>query len=58
MGCWASIHALIFGTSRKAELSAVHAGRNLPPEEIPWYSFLLEAEWTPGLWNADRSKSF
>jgi hypothetical protein len=22
---------------------------------IPWYSFLLEAEWTPGLLNADRS---
>ena len=22
---------------------------------IPWYSFLLEAEWTPGLLSADRS---
>jgi hypothetical protein len=25
-------------------------------EEIPWYSFLLEAEWTPGLLNANRTK--
>ena len=24
------------------------------PKEIPWYSFLLEAEWTPGLLNADK----
>jgi hypothetical protein len=23
-------------------------------KEIPWYSFLLEAEWTAGLLNADR----
>ena len=23
------------------------------PKEIPWYSFLSEAEWTPGLPNAD-----
>jgi len=22
--------------------------------EIPWYSFLLEAEWTPGILNVDR----
>jgi hypothetical protein len=22
------------------------------PKEIPWYSFLLEAEWTPGLLSA------
>jgi hypothetical protein len=28
-------------------LSALRAGR-LFPEEISWYSFLLEAEWTPG----------
>ena len=24
------------------------------PKKIPWYSFLLQAEWTPGLLNADR----
>ena len=23
-------------------------------KEIPWYSFLLECEWDPGLLNADR----
>jgi len=23
----------------------------MPPLEIPWFSFLLEAEWTPGLVN-------
>jgi hypothetical protein len=23
------------------------------PKEIPWYSFLLEADWTPGLMNAN-----
>ena len=42
------------GTTRMAELSAVCAGRTLPPLEIPWYPFLLEAEWTTGLLNADR----
>ena len=26
------------------------------PKEIPWYSLLLEAEWTPGLLNADRRR--
>jgi hypothetical protein len=26
----------------------------LYPKEIPWYSSLLEAEWTAGLLNADR----
>jgi hypothetical protein len=24
------------------------------PKEIAWYSFLLQAEWAPGLLNADR----
>jgi hypothetical protein len=24
------------------------------PEQIPWYLFLLEAEWTPGVLNANR----
>jgi len=25
-----------------------------PPQEISWYSFLLEAEWTAGLLSAER----
>jgi hypothetical protein len=29
-------------------LSALRAGRSLPPQEGSWYSFLLEAESTPG----------
>jgi hypothetical protein len=24
------------------------------PQEVPWYSFMSETEWTPGLVNADR----
>jgi len=28
---------------------------HLTLDEIPWYSFLLEAEWTPGLLPAGRS---
>jgi hypothetical protein len=35
-----------------ARLSALRAGRSLPPGffifKVPWYSFLLEAESTPG----------
>jgi hypothetical protein len=35
-----------------ARLSALRAGRTLPPGfsifKYSWYSFLLEAEWTPG----------
>jgi hypothetical protein len=38
---------LTFGTTRTAEVSALRAGRTLPPGEIPWYSVLWEAEWTP-----------
>ena len=26
------------------------------PKEIPWYSFLIEAEWTLGLLNANRRR--
>jgi len=44
---------LTFGTTGTAQLSAQRAGRTLP-QEIPWYPLLLEAEWTPGLLNADR----
>ena len=54
MECWASILTLTFGTSRTAELSDLRS--SLPyftSEEIPWYSFLLRADWTPGLLNAD-----
>jgi hypothetical protein len=36
-----------------AGLTALHTG-SLYPKEIPWYSFLVEAEWTPGLLNVDR----
>jgi hypothetical protein len=25
------------------------------PKDIPWHSFLLVAEWTPGLLNADQT---
>jgi hypothetical protein len=32
---------------KMGRLSALHAG-HLYPEEISCYSFLLEAEWTPG----------
>ena len=27
------------------------------PKEFPWYSFLLDTEWTAGLLNADRRNS-
>jgi hypothetical protein len=36
-----------------AELWAPCAGRSLP-KDIPWYLFLLEAQWNPGLLNANR----
>jgi len=26
-------------------------------KEVPWYSFLLKTEWTPGLLNAERIRS-
>ena len=45
MDCWVAILTLTFGTTRKVELSAVSAGR-LHSQETPWYSFLLQAEWT------------
>jgi hypothetical protein len=43
-------HTLTFGTTRTAKLSVLRAGL----EEIPWYSFLFETEWTPGRMYADR----
>jgi len=50
---WSSILTLTFGTAWPAELSAVPAGRCLPQGSL-WYSFMLEAEWTPGLLHADK----
>jgi hypothetical protein len=47
MECLTSILALTFGATRMAELSALSVSRAAPPKEIPWYSFPLEAEWTP-----------
>ena len=47
MEFWASILTLTFGTIRTAEFSASRGGRTFTPKGIPWYSFLLEAEWTP-----------
>jgi hypothetical protein len=36
-------------------LSAPRAGRPLSPQEDSWYSFLLEAESTPGLGQFKKS---
>jgi hypothetical protein len=42
-------HFLYTVSSQMAvRLSALRAGRPLPPQEDSWYSFLLEAESTPG----------
>jgi hypothetical protein len=50
-GC-ASI--LTFDFRHNYDGRVVSSTRNLPQKEIPWYSFLLQAEWTPGLLNVDR----
>jgi len=47
-------HPLTFGTTRPAEWQAPRAGV-FTPREIAWYSFLLEAEWTTRLKNAERT---
>ena len=52
--CWASILTLTFGTTRPAEWWAPRASA-FTPKEIVWYSFLLKAEWTTWLKNADRT---
>jgi hypothetical protein len=39
---------LTIGTQMAVRLSALRAGRPLPPQESSWYSFLLEAESIPG----------
>jgi hypothetical protein len=36
------------GSQKSVKLSALRAGRPLPPQEDPWHSFLLEVESTPG----------
>jgi hypothetical protein len=46
---------LAFGTTRKAQFISCMCRRHLTPDEIPWCSFLLEAEWNPGLLTADRN---
>ena len=47
MECRASILILTFGVTRMAEWSELLAVRTLTPKEIPWFSFLVEVEWTP-----------
>ena len=54
MECSASTLTLTLGTTRMAELSALHAGHTLLPRKIPWYAYLLEGEWTPRPLNVDR----
>jgi hypothetical protein len=51
--CWASIPTLTFDTIRTTKLSALRAGRTLPPRKFLG-THLLDAEWTPGLMNAGR----
>jgi len=49
MECWASVHLTQLG-QHSCQLYMPAA---LYPQ-IPWYSFLLEAEWTPWLNNAEK----
>jgi hypothetical protein len=51
---WASILSFIFGRTRTAEFVSTKRRPHCTSKEIPWCSFLLQAEWTPGLLNADR----
>jgi len=44
----------IIGIYRLVRLSAPGTGRLYTPENISWYSFLLEAESTPGTWCARK----
>jgi hypothetical protein len=41
---------LTFGKTRTTEISAARTGRTITLRKIPWYLFLLEAEWNPGYW--------
>jgi len=56
MECWTSILTFTFGTAGTTQSSGPRADRIVPLKKIPWYSFLLQAEWAPGLiMNADKS---
>jgi hypothetical protein len=50
--CSASTLTLTFGTTKT--LRALGAGRTLPPNQIHWHSFLLQADCNTRLLNADR----
>jgi len=53
MKFWAFVFTMQFGTNIRADMSALRAGRIYPQGS----SSLLEAEWIPGLLNADRRNS-
>ena len=44
--CWASVLTLTFGTTRTADVASSTRRPQITPKEIPWYSFILVAEWT------------
>ena len=46
MECWASALTLTFGTIRTADVATSTRRPQSTPKEIPWYSFILVAEWT------------
>ena len=39
----------------RRQIGQLYAPVAFYPKEMPWYLFLLQAEWTPGLVNADRT---
>jgi len=45
---WGTMLTLTFGKTRTTEFSAAGTGRTITLWKIPWYIFLLEAEWNPG----------
>jgi hypothetical protein len=47
---WVSHNFQTFGSQMAVRLSALRAGGFFTPQENSWYSFLLEAESTPGPW--------
>jgi hypothetical protein len=51
MECWAVYLTLTFGTSVDRRAVSYTLRPQLMPQEISWFSFQLEAEWTPGLLN-------
>ena len=48
------IDILILRSTFTTLYDALSIPRRFTPKEIPWYSFLLQAVWTPGLLNTDR----